>query len=220
MDYRWLNYRSVHWDHCPRFLTPFIHFCQALGGQTTGQGGGPRADNHPQIWVEIERNLTRGRYIASRLTRASEYHEPSLMNKTQNDPCHFEVIPQIYDPNVSGELVVKLIVVCISWAIAVTNTELLIKWNHLKQDPSSQSPWQFGQVCLFCLMHTCTYLEKSRFFRCFCLYNRFWIWLVHSPSTNWGGGVSELASMNSTEFVVLNKLCQRTVNSFHRSLLT
>lgn len=41
----------------------------------------------------------------------------------------------------------KLIVILILWAMAVTNTELLIMRNHLEQDPSAQSRWQFGQVC-------------------------------------------------------------------------
>lgn len=58
----------------------------------------------------------------------------------------------IYDLNISGELCMKLVVILILWAVTVMNTELLILWNHLKQDPSAQTPWQFGQVCMRALL--------------------------------------------------------------------
>lgn len=43
-------------------------------------------------------------------------------------------------------MVIKIIVVLILWALAVMNTELLIRWNHFAVSDGSQSQWQFGQV--------------------------------------------------------------------------
>jgi hypothetical protein len=55
--------------------------------------------------------------------------------------------PQVYDTQIAGELIIEIIMILILWALAVMNTELLIRWNHFEQTPiSSQSAWQFGQV--------------------------------------------------------------------------
>lgn len=57
--------------------------------------------------------------------------------------------PQVYDTQIAGELIIEIIMILILWALAVMNTELLIRWNHFEQTPiSSQSAWQFGQVCV------------------------------------------------------------------------
>ncbi|KIJ45961.1 hypothetical protein M422DRAFT_46535 [Sphaerobolus stellatus SS14] len=48
--------------------------------------------------------------------------------------------------NFSGEIVSKLFMIIFFWAIAVVNTELLIRFNHFAQPDGSQSIWQFGQI--------------------------------------------------------------------------
>ncbi|KAJ6610287.1 hypothetical protein B0H10DRAFT_2061047 [Mycena sp. CBHHK59/15] len=51
-----------------------------------------------------------------------------------------------YRYNVDEKVVVNIIVVLIFWALAVMNTELLIRWNHFAVSDDSQSLWQFGQI--------------------------------------------------------------------------
>jgi len=51
-----------------------------------------------------------------------------------------------YDLQIAWDLVIEIIAIVILWALAVMNTELLIRWNHFELPNSPQSPWQFGQV--------------------------------------------------------------------------
>ncbi|KAJ7202536.1 hypothetical protein GGX14DRAFT_462875 [Mycena pura] len=51
-----------------------------------------------------------------------------------------------YRPNIDWKIVLKITVVLILWAMAVMNTELLIRWNRFAMSDDSHTPWQFGQV--------------------------------------------------------------------------
>jgi len=51
-----------------------------------------------------------------------------------------------YYPSFSGKLVIELFAIVVVWALAVMNTELLIKANHSEPSNDGQSTWQFGQV--------------------------------------------------------------------------
>lgn len=62
-------------------------------------------------------------------------------------PSAYQSEPRpIHHLNFSGELFLELLVILVLWAIAVMNTELLIRWNHFANDSNPQSIWQFGQV--------------------------------------------------------------------------
>ncbi|KDQ58160.1 hypothetical protein JAAARDRAFT_34971 [Jaapia argillacea MUCL 33604] len=50
-----------------------------------------------------------------------------------------------HDTGISGPLIVLMFFIILSWAIAVSNTELLIRWNHFNA-PGGPSSWQFGQI--------------------------------------------------------------------------
>lgn len=51
-----------------------------------------------------------------------------------------------YDLQISGDLIVEIIIILILWALTVMNTELLINWNHFEPSDDPESIWQFGQV--------------------------------------------------------------------------
>jgi hypothetical protein len=52
------------------------------------------------------------------------------------------------EPSFLARPIVKIAVKVIVWTIAVTNTELLVHWNHFDHGSSSRSSWQLGQVSL------------------------------------------------------------------------
>ncbi|KDR66880.1 hypothetical protein GALMADRAFT_1135211 [Galerina marginata CBS 339.88] len=58
-----------------------------------------------------------------------------------------EMQKQAYELPIGWDLVLKLAAILVSWALVVTNTELLIRWNHFNTSTSGASPpWQFGQI--------------------------------------------------------------------------
>lgn len=52
-----------------------------------------------------------------------------------------------YDTGLDGRLLLRLSFIAVIWALAVMNTELLIRWNHFQ--PTNASQWQFDQVRSF-----------------------------------------------------------------------
>ncbi|KAJ7633786.1 hypothetical protein DFH06DRAFT_1221673 [Mycena polygramma] len=79
---------------------------------------------------------------------APEHENPTI--PTLN-PQGYNYIPpsqrkKTYQYNVDEKVVVNILVVLVLWALAVMNTELLIRWNHFAVSDDSQSPWQFGQI--------------------------------------------------------------------------
>jgi hypothetical protein len=56
---------------------------------------------------------------------------------------HPSLNPKRHDAYFDDVLAVKIISLIIIWALAVLNTELLIKWN---RPTGAMDSWQFGQV--------------------------------------------------------------------------
>ncbi|KAJ6549847.1 hypothetical protein B0H19DRAFT_951909, partial [Mycena capillaripes] len=65
---------------------------------------------------------------------------------TANRAPDTQIYGYTYRYNVDEKVVLNIIVVLILWALAVMNTELLIRWNHFAVSDDSQSQWQFGQI--------------------------------------------------------------------------
>jgi len=51
-------------------------------------------------------------------------------------------------PSFLARPIIEIAVKIIIWTIAVTNTELLVHWNHFDHGSSSGSSWHLGQVSL------------------------------------------------------------------------
>ncbi|KAJ7058755.1 hypothetical protein C8F01DRAFT_1147110 [Mycena amicta] len=65
-----------------------------------------------------------------------------------------------YEVPIAWEVIVQILVITILWALAVMNTELLIRWNDFQ--PPDSSSWQFGQVLpMFLLVQPLTDLVNT-----------------------------------------------------------
>ncbi|KAF7303414.1 hypothetical protein MIND_00569900 [Mycena indigotica] len=68
---------------------------------------------------------------------------PEMPSKTVQPRHRFE--PEIdYEVPIAWDVLVQMTVVIVLWALAVMNTELLIRWSHFA--PADSASWQFGQV--------------------------------------------------------------------------
>ncbi|KDQ57936.1 hypothetical protein JAAARDRAFT_193422 [Jaapia argillacea MUCL 33604] len=83
--------------------------------------------------------------------------------------------PERHDNGISGSLIVLMFLIILSWSIAVTNTELLIRWNY-ENGSGGPSLLQFGQI-LPMLLVVLPFVSTIK------AYKKYGIWKSRSPTT-------------------------------------
>jgi len=112
----------------------------------------PPPPKHVQEWIRKKRVWRRRRRTAPTVqgapnnmgSGANTYEIPQDNLIPYNQP--YSKQQSRYDLQIAWDLIIEITAVIILWALAVMNTELLIRWNHFERPSSPQSAWQFGQV--------------------------------------------------------------------------